>query len=113
LVGQSLEELGEILACELPLERFGCLLVESLEGEEPLLEFVEVGDIAGVEDLALEDGEIDLDLIEPARMDGQMDKVGVGPVLGEAVYGEGPAVTAAVVDDPEHPFGRGVGLDTP
>src|SRR6202043_3322522 len=37
---------------------------------------------------------------------------GVGPILGEAVDGGDPAVAAAVVDDPEHTFGRGVGLDT-
>lgn len=75
------------------------------------MEFVEICDIVGIEDLALDDGEIDLDLVEPACMNGQMDEVGVGPVFSEAAHRGGSPMATAVVDDPEHAFGGGVGLD--
>jgi hypothetical protein len=51
------EEPVEVVAGELPLERRGDLLVVAAEGQELLLERVEVGEVVGGEELALDDGE--------------------------------------------------------
>lgn len=60
-VGESFHELGEVGAVELPLEGGGGFLVASFEGEESGGDVVEVGEVVGAEDLALDDGEVDLD----------------------------------------------------
>ena len=48
----------------------GDLFVAAAEGEEVLLEGVEVWEVVGGDDLALDDGEVDLGLVEPAGADG-------------------------------------------
>jgi len=48
----------------LPLERCGDLLVVVLEGEQRCLDCCQVGEVVGGEDLALDDGEVALDLVE-------------------------------------------------
>lgn len=52
------EELVELVAGELPLEGRGDLLVAVPERQEVLLERVEVGEVVGGDDLALDDGEV-------------------------------------------------------
>ena len=73
------EQLVEVGAGELPLEGGGDLFVAAAEGEEVLLEGVEVGEVVGGDDLALDDGEVDLGLVEPAGVDGGVDEDQVGP----------------------------------
>src|SRR5450759_1102184 len=70
---QAVEEPGQIGSGELPLERPGEVLVAVLEGEDPGSELLERGGVGRGEDLALEDAEVDLDLVEPARVDREMD----------------------------------------
>jgi len=50
------------------------LLVEPFEVEEALLELIDIGEVIGIKDLALDDREVDLNLIEPARVDRQVDQ---------------------------------------
>jgi hypothetical protein len=54
----------ELVAGEFPLEGRGDLLVAAAERQEVLLERVEVGEVVGGDDLALDDGEVDLGLVE-------------------------------------------------
>ena len=63
---ESLGQAVEVRAGELPLERGGDLLVAAAEREQPLVERVEIGEVVRGEDLALDDGELDLGLVEPA-----------------------------------------------
>src|ERR1019366_8176300 len=70
---QALEQLGEFGAGEFPLERLSEDLVAGLEGEDPGGQLLERGGIGRREDLALEDAEIDLDLVEPTGVDRQMN----------------------------------------
>ena len=56
-------EAVEVGAGELPFEGRGDLLVAAAEREEVLLERVEVGEVVGGDDLALDDREIDLGLV--------------------------------------------------
>ena len=74
------------------------------------------GDGAGVEkvvrgqDFSLYDGEVDLRLVKPGGVDGQVDKPQRGPLAFKTVYRSLAPVAAAEVDDPEDPLGAGVGL---
>ena len=64
----------EVGAGELPLERLGDLLVAAAEREELLFERVEVGEVVGGQDFALDDREVDLGLVEPAGVDRGVDE---------------------------------------
>src|SRR3990170_8952857 len=108
---QSIEEPGEVGSGELPLERLGEGLVVGLEGENPGGELVERGGIGRGEDLAFEDAEVDLDLVEPAGVDGQVDEAEGGMRALEPLDRGLTTVRGAVVDDPEHAPRRAVRLD--
>src|SRR3972149_4910057 len=71
---QAFEKRVEVGSGELPLERPGEDLVVGSEGEDPGGELLERGRVGRREDLALEDAEVDLDLIEPRRVDRQVDE---------------------------------------
>jgi hypothetical protein len=58
------EEFVQVGAGEGPLKWTGGLLVVVLEGQQALLESGEGGEVIGGEDLTLDDGEIDLNLVE-------------------------------------------------
>jgi len=64
---------------ELPFERRRELFVALLEGHQSALDRVEVGEVVRGEHLALDDAEVDLDLVEPTGMDGQVDETEVRP----------------------------------
>ena len=57
------------------------MVVAVFEGGDPVGELVEVGEVVGGEDLALDDGEVDLDLVEPGGVDGQVDQAAFGQRL--------------------------------
>ena len=95
---ESFEEAVEVVAGELPFERLGDPLVVSCEGEQSLLDGGEVAEVVGLQHLALHDREVDLDLVDPACVDRQVDdnEVGIGsleeplaefPELGTALAG--------------------------
>ena len=65
----SLSEAVEVGACVPPAERFDRQVVAVLEGEDPLREVVEVGEVTGCDRFALQDREVDLDLVGPGRVD--------------------------------------------
>ena len=64
----------------------------------------------GVHDLALDDREVDLGLVEPAGVDWGVDEGQVGPGALEAVDRALAAVGGAVVDDHDHALGVFVGV---
>src|SRR3990170_3046244 len=108
---EALEERVEIGSGELPLERPGEDLVVGPEGEDPGGELLERGRVGRREDLALEDAEVDLDLIEPRRVDRQVDEAQGGMLALEPLDRGLTTVRGAVVDDPEHAPGGAVRLD--
>ena len=107
---ESAEDLVEVLASELPFEGCGDLLVAASEGEEVLFECVEVGEVVGLECFALEDGEVDLGLVEPGGVDWGVDDDQVRPGPLESVDGAFAAMGRSVVEDDEHAVGSAVGL---
>jgi len=56
----AVQQVVEVGAGELPAERSGDGVVEGLECGEAAGDLVQVGEVAGVEDFALDDGEVDL-----------------------------------------------------
>jgi len=72
--GHLTQELLKVLASELPLERFGDRLVVALEFQQSFGHRGKVREIVRGEDLALNNGEIDLDLIEPTGMEGSVNQ---------------------------------------
>ena len=75
------EEVVEVAASELPLERLSNRAVAVLEGDQALLELLEIREVVGGQGFSLDHREVDLDLIEPAAMDRGMDDDQIGPLL--------------------------------
>jgi hypothetical protein len=100
-VGEPGQQRVELGARESPVERLGDLAVVILERRDPGGERVEVGEVVRGQRLALQDREVDLDLIQPRGVDRQMDQAGVGIGVLEPVDRALSGVRAAVVDDPK------------
>jgi len=78
--------------------------------EQPFGERVEGVEVVGCERFALHDREVELDLVEPGGVDRQVDQAQVLVGALETVDRGLTGVRGPVVDDPEHPVGRGIGL---
>jgi hypothetical protein len=96
-----LQESLEIAASEGPLKWRCSPLVVRLEGKQALLEFGQGRKVVGGEDLSLNDGEVDLDLVEPTGVDGGVDEYGVGPLGAQPVNGLVATMGGAIVHNPE------------
>jgi len=103
------EQFGEICFGVLPFEGLGGGFPVVLKIEEALGELAKPGEIVWREHLALDDGEVDLDLIEPTGMDGSVHENQPGELLLEADDGCVAAMGTAVVDDPKDASGVIVG----
>src|SRR2546423_767849 len=110
LGGQTCEELDQVAAGELPFEWVSHHLVAGLEGEDSVAEVLERADIGRSENLALEDREVDLDLIQPAGVNRQMDEHEVGVRILNTLGRHVGAMRATVVDHPEDTAGRALGF---
>ena len=74
----------------------------AFEVGETLWDFIEGGEIVWRKDLALNDREIDLDLVEPTSVNWCVNDPGVGPLLSKPLDAALPSVNGAIVDDPEN-----------
>ena len=81
------------------------MLVALLKIHEALLQVGERGKIVRSEYLSLNDGEIDFNLVEPAGMNGSVDKKSVGPSGPDAIDCLLAAMSRAVVHDPKDALG--------
>src|SRR5215210_9364991 len=84
---EALEEVVEVAAGVAPVDRLGGLLPVGLEGHDARLQLVEVVEVAWGQRLALEDREVDLDLVQPRGVDGEVDEDQVRPGALQAVDG--------------------------
>ena len=75
-----------------------------------MLESPHRGEIAGSEYLALHDREVDLDLVEPTRMNGCVYGDNRWPLTQEAGRAGRSSMGRAVVHDPEHAFRGPIGF---
>ena len=106
----AMEQVGEVLAGKAPFEGLRQGHVSVLKAEDLVGESIEVVEVVGCQNFALEDGEVDFDLVQPTRVDRGEDRVQVGPGPLETPDGTGASVGGAVVEDPEHPRGGAVRL---
>ena len=105
-----MEEAFEVITGEAPLEWLSDCLVVILEVEDSLGDVFAGVEVVGCEGLSLEHGEVDLDLIQPAGVHGQVHEDEFGPLGVEPVHSTLAAVDRAVVDDPEDSLRRSVGF---
>lgn len=81
-----------------------------LEVQQAFLEGGERVEVVGGEDLSLDNGEEDLDLVESAGVDWRAHDDEIGPPSGQPLLAGLAAMGAAIVDDPEDPGGGAAGL---
>jgi hypothetical protein len=105
-------ECGEVLASEGPLKRGGNLFVVLLKSQETLLEFRQRREIIWCEDLALNNGEVNLDLIQPTDVHRSVEWDQGRPLVLKATDALRAAMRGAIVHDPEDPRSRAVGFLT-
>jgi MFS family permease len=110
LVAESAKKPAEVGLGVAPVEWGGGLLIAVLEGQQLVLDLGEIGEVVGRQHFALHDREVDLDLVQPGGVHWQVDQAQVPPAAFQPVDRGLAAVGAAIVDDPEHSLGRGVGL---
>lgn len=103
------EELHEVGSREAPVERGRQGFVVVLEAQQPLSNLFETREVAGREDLSLDNGEVDFDLVEPARVDRAMDRNDIGKCPGQTLDAARSTMRRAVVDDPEDASGIAIG----
>src|SRR5216683_1276592 len=71
-----------------------------LEREELIAELRKRGEVIRRQDLSLQNGEVDLHLVEPAGVNRGVDHDDVRPALLKAIAAALPAMRGAVVHDP-------------
>ena len=76
-------------------------MIALLELHQLVLKHGEAREVVGCQELALDDREIDLDLVEPAGVDRGVDEDKVGPLGAQPRGGALAAMRRAIVDDPE------------
>jgi hypothetical protein len=96
------EERVQIAAREGPRERFGGPLVAGLESHHVPLQVGRALEVARGKQLALNDREVDLDLVEPTGVNWCMNQNDVGSSGSKAIGGVSTAVAGAIVGNQEH-----------
>ena len=104
------KQCSEVLAGELPLERASNGAVVILEAQQAVFYFSRGMEVVGREHLALDNGKVHLNLVEPAGMHRSVHRADRGPASLLAPDARLTAVRGAVVYDPEHSRGGAIGL---
>lgn len=91
------------------MERLGDGFPIVLKIEKAFSEGLQPGEVVGRENLALHDGEVDLDLVKPTGMNGSVHKPQTWEPALEATDGGLTAMSRAIVNDPEHTAGLVIG----
>jgi hypothetical protein len=104
------EELVQSRAGKRPAERLRNRLIAVLERQQIVFQRQERREIVRCEDLALHDREVDLDLIQPARMQRRVQRLQRGLAGLQAGVSLGGPVSRGMVQHPEHAPRRATGL---
>lgn len=105
-------DFGKVLASKGPAKGSGDLFVVLLKGQDTLLKFRPRGEIVWGEDLALNNGEVDLDLIQPAGVHWSVEGDQGRPLVLKATDALGAAMGGAIIYDPENTPSGAVGFLT-
>ena len=95
----------EVISLESPLECGGDALVVLLETEETVLDFLKRAEVVWRKGLAFDDGEVDLNLVEPAGMDRSMHRDEIREGGFQAPNARLAAMRRSIVHNPEYPSG--------
>ena len=99
------EKASEVAPSKVPLKGFGDGMPIVLEGDQPFGKGSEVGKLIGSEHFSLDDGKVDLDLVEPTGMNRQVKQDESGELLLEPMCRSQAAMGGAVINDPENTAG--------
>src|SRR4029450_1449191 len=104
------DQCGQFGTVKLPLKRYWSLIRKLfIQGEAEPYRF-QVGKVLGGQDLALDDGEVDFDLIEPTGVDRCMDQNDTRIDLAQPLLRGFTTMRRAVIHDPKQPFTRPIGF---
>jgi hypothetical protein len=95
------KERVKVLPGEFPFERLGKGFIVFLESEQSFSDGVERGKVVGREDLSLDDGEVDFNLVEPTGVDGTMDESQVVELVLQSGNATLTSVGRAIIHNPE------------
>src|SRR6266699_3392149 len=107
---EPLDKFVQIVAGKLPFKGLGDDLVMALKMMEALGQDFQGVEVVWGEHLALNDREVDLDLVEPTGVDGTMYHPEVGVTTLQPLYTSLAPVRGAIVHNPEHPPGGAIGF---
>src|SRR5436305_11661991 len=105
MFGYALQVVLEVVAGEGPVEGVGNGVVAVLERGQPSGDGGRVEKVVGVDHFSLYYREVDVHLVEPRGVDGQVDELEGGPFSFETVDGGLPIMGASVVHYAEDSLG--------
>ena len=103
-----MQQIGQVLSGEFPLEGLGDLFIVFLKAENPFRESNKGREVIRREYFSLEDGEIDFDLVQPTGVDGEMNNNNLRPSALKSIDRGQASVRRSVVKNPENPSGQTV-----
>src|SRR3989442_2464024 len=86
------EDSLEVVAREFPFERLGDRFVALLEVHDAALQRREIGTFIRHQDLPLQNGKVNLDLVDPTRMDRRVNQNRVRIPAPQAIHRRRPAM---------------------
>jgi len=107
---QLRHEAGEVFTSKFPLKGTGHLLIMGLKADQPVANLLKAGEVIGGQDFPLDDREVDLNLVEPTRVNRRVDHHRVGPPTPKSIETGLASMGGPIVHDPEDPAGPTIGL---
>jgi len=95
---------------KLPLKRCWVLIRKLFVQGQAEAERLQIGKVIGCQDLALDDGAVDCDLMEPTGVDWCLDQTDTRIDLTQPLLRGVTAMRRAIVHDPKQPFTRPLGF---
>src|SRR3970282_127348 len=92
----------EVISRESPVEGRGHAFVVVLEAQQAIFDLGEAGEVIWGECPALDDGEVDLNLVEPTGVNVAMNWDQFGKGFGQASHAGLAPMRGAVIHDPEY-----------
>ena len=104
--GDSLQQCPQVSPSESPIEWFGHPFEKLLEVSDAISDSLQIAKVVWRQGLSLQDGQVDFNLIEPAGVNRQRHRHGIGEFSAEPLGERGRAMRTALVHDPKDPSRR-------
>ena len=106
---QFVHELVQVVTSKFPLKRLSNGGVMLLKAQKPFFEGLQGKEVVRGKNFALDNGEIDLDLVQPTRMDGSVDGDDSRIFALKPADAAGSPVSRSIVQNPEDSSGFFIG----